>query len=603
MKNLKIGLEIHIQLDTGKLFCPCRCDISNSGTNTFTRTLYPTSGELGKTDRAALFELSRGRLFEYAITGNSCLVEMDEEPPHEMNGEAVKVALSLAVALNCQVFPEVFVMRKIVVDGSNTTGFQRTSLVGVDGKIDVDSRKIGITAICLEEDSARKLSQEGGRVNYSLDRLGIPLVEISTDPDIKTPEEAMDVAREIGYMAASTGMVRQGAESIRQDVNMSLGYGRVEIKGVSRLSLIREVIVNEMERQTNLSDAVSILKERGNWNPTSLSPVDVSDMFMKSESKIIAGSLKRKEKIIAFTLRHLKGLLKKEKFRVGREIADALKPYGIMGILHGDELPGYGIGNDLIKKVIDRLKLGSDDSFALVGVPEGHEKEVMETVKERIEKLLSLDFSETRAANTDGTTSFLRPLPGRERMYPETDIPTFRVSEELLAEVRREAPKSFEEQVQILSAKYSISKQDVSTIIRNGNRESLVKISKFVEPKLAARILIHTIPQIEKDLSVTVDKGQVELLAKELSSRDWVRFSIEPALRLIYTEKMNIKEVMADRRIVPLSREEIVKLLRKISGEGVKLNKNSVILELKKRSERPFDPVLAMGVFNDPVNL
>lgn len=598
MEKLKIGLEIHIQLDTGKLFCSCSCDINETGNRTFTRTLYPTSGELGKTDRAALFELSRGRVFEYRISDNSCLVEMDEEPPHEMNVSAIRVALAMSAALNCRLFPEVFVMRKIVVDGSNTTGFQRTSLVGIDGNIKIDGKRIGIPAICLEEDSARKLSQEGGRASYSLDRLGIPLVEISTDPDMKTPEEAMEVAREIGYMVASTGMMRQGAESIRQDVNMSLGYGRVEIKGVSRLSLIRDVINNEIERQVNLSGAVAALKDRGYVEALLPEFIDVTDLFRKTESRIVASSIRKKERVFAFRLRKMEGLLKKDNYRIGREIADALKPYGIMGILHGDELPGYGIGEELISEIRAALSLEAGDSFAVVGIPPRHEREAADTIKERLEKLLSLDFSETRSANNDGTTSFLRPLPGRERMYPETDIPTFRASEEFMKEIRESAPKSFEEQVSELSSTYSISLQDASTIIRNGDRDSLIRMGSFIDAKLAARVLIHILPQIEKEFSMNIDRNRVESLLGELASKNWVRLSAETAIRIMVTEEKSSEEVLSDRRVKPLSKNEISRMIQELSESGVKLGRNSVILELKKKSDRPFDPVLVMEVFS-----
>lgn len=603
MDPLRIGLEIHIQLNTGKLFCPCACDINDTELGTFRRTLYPTSGELGKTDRAALFELSRGLAFEYKISENSCLVEMDEEPPHEINSSAVKAAVAMSVALNCRIFPEVFVMRKIVIDGSNTTGFQRTSLVGIDGNAKIHDENIGILSVCLEEDSARKLSQDGGNVHYSLDRLGIPLVEIATGPDMKSPEEAMEVAREIGYMAASTGMVRRGAESIRQDVNMSLGFGRVEIKGVSRLSLIRDVILNEKERQLNLAEAVSALKKRGPDKAGTPSTQDVTEMFRKTESRIISSALKRRERIIAVKLDKLHGLLKNGKYRFGREIADSLRPFGIKGVLHGDELPDYGISEDIVEGVKKTLGTGKEDSFALVAAPRGRKDDIAGTIAARIEKIISLDFSETRSANADGTTSFLRPLPGRERMYPETDIPTFRISGEFLQDIQSIVPMSFEEQVRDLSGKYGISKQDASTMIRNGDREFLVEFSSKADPKFAARILIHLLPQLEKELSLSIDREVVSTLLDQLSGIGRAKLSLETALRLLYLEKMSVEEILKDRRIEPLSADEISHMISGLLVEDDNLTVKTIIAVMKKKSDRPFDPVLAVKVFNETQNV
>lgn len=598
MKNLKIGLEIHIQLNTGKLFCSCPCESEEAEIRSIHRTLYPTSGELGKTDRAALFELSRGRRFEYAVSSNSCLVELDEEPPHDMNAEAVRVALEMCTSLNCRLFPEIFVMRKIVVDGSNTGGFQRTSLVGIEGNLDVNGHNIGIPAICLEEDSARKISQNGDKVNYSLDRLGVPLVEISTDPDIRTPEEAVEVAREIGYMVASTGKMKQGAESIRQDVNMSLGYGRVEIKGVSSLSLIKEVIEAEIKRQQGIAESIKILKERGIPDFGQISPTDVTDVFMKTESRLISSALKKGERIFAVVLENLNGLLKNEGFRLGKEIADSLKPFGIKGILHGDELPGYGIEESAVMDIKGLLDLKDNDSFAIIAAVSGREKDLVSTISERLKKIVSLDLSETRFANQDGTTAFLRPLPGRERMYPETDIPTFMVSSELLEQISRTAPKTFEGQVTEVAEKYKISKQDSSTIIRNGDRHYFEEFSEFVEPKYAARILIHVLPQIEKDLDTVIEKDNLKEILKKLSEKGWEKVSLEPFLRIQYSEKMKISEIFSDPRVVPLSTKEIKKLISDIKKSGNPITKKNVISELRRNTDRPFDPVNVISNFD-----
>lgn len=598
MTELKIGLEIHVQLNTGKLFCDCESYITDTVIGSFQRTLYPTSGELGKTDRAALFELSRGRIFNYAITDNSCLVEMDEEPPHPINKKAVGTALALSIALNCLTFQKISVMRKIVVDGSNTTGFQRTSLVGLNGTVKFHKR-IGITSVCLEEDSARKISQDGNTVLYSLDRLGIPLIEISTEPDIESAEEAVDVARELGYMVMSTGMVKQGADSIRQDVNLSLGFGRVEIKGVSRLNIIKEIIEKEIERQNNLGAALILMKERGGFEASRVVPIDVTSLLSRTKSKIILTALNRKESIYSFLLPNLEGLLKNDKYKVGREVADCLKPFGVNGILHGDELPGYGITENEVKEITAHLALKENDSFALIAVESDRVGELIKVMNERIKKLEKLDFSETRAANIDGTTHYLRPLPGRERMYPETDIPGFEITKNLLKETKEIAPGTLDEQIEKMSRKYSISQQDSSTLIRNGDREIYEEICGFIDYKLAARILIHIVPQFERETNTVVERSVLLDLCRALSERGTLKLSLEPALRIINEEKKVPVDILDDIRIKPLSKDEILELINAEMSEEPEFNEKVMLSRLKKKSNRPLDPMVVMAALKE----
>src|SRR3989338_6030072 len=133
--GLKIGLEIHQQLKTHKLFCKCPSEITQAANDfTIKRELRSLAGESGKIDIAALYEKTKCLHYIYEGYNNkTCLVEMDEEPPHELNKEALEIALLIAKMLHCK-FPDVIqVMRKTVVDGSNTSGFQRTVLIGKNG--------------------------------------------------------------------------------------------------------------------------------------------------------------------------------------------------------------------------------------------------------------------------------------------------------------------------------------------------------------------------------------------------------------------------------------------------------------------------------------
>ena len=254
--EIKVGLEIHQMLDTrGKLFCECPTTLRHDKPHlVFKRWLRVAKSELGEIDPAALFEYEKGRIYHYeAYMDSVCLVEMDEEPPHSLNREALRIALTIALMLNCRVVDEVHVMRKIVIDGSNTTGFQRTALIGFDGYVEIGEKRIPILTICLEEDAARKISEDKEKVIYRLDRLGIPLIEIATGPVISSPKEAGLVARKIGQLLRMTGRVKRGLGTIRQDLNVSVkGGARVEIKGVQELELIPKIVELEVKRQVEL---------------------------------------------------------------------------------------------------------------------------------------------------------------------------------------------------------------------------------------------------------------------------------------------------------------------------------------------------------------
>lgn len=250
--GLKCGLEIHQQLNTNKLFCKCPSQLrSNKPDRKIERKLRPLAGETGKVDVAALYESKKDMTYFYEVYDkHTCLVELDEAPPLEVNQEALEVTLTVAKILNCTVPDVLEVMRKTVLDGSNTSGFQRTTLVGLNGFIETPEGKVSIETVCLEEDSARRTAESKGTVTYRLDRLGIPLIEIATGPDIKTPEQARDVAKALGNLLRSTGRVMRGLGTIRQDVNVSIKEGtRVEIKGVQDLDQIPEIVKEEIKRQ------------------------------------------------------------------------------------------------------------------------------------------------------------------------------------------------------------------------------------------------------------------------------------------------------------------------------------------------------------------
>ncbi len=251
--KFKAGLEIHQQLDTHKLFCSCPSVLRKDEPEfEIKRKLHAVAGESGEIDVAAQHEASKDKEFIYQGYDTTCLVELDEEPPHQINQEALDIALQIALLLNCKIFPITQIMRKTVIDGSNTSGFQRTVLIAYDGYVETSSGKIGIESVALEEDAARIISKESSRTIYRLDRLGIPLVEITTSPDIKTPEQAKEVALHIGDILRSC-KVKRGLGTIRQDVNLSILDGsRVEIKGVQDMKIFVKTIEKEVKRQLEI---------------------------------------------------------------------------------------------------------------------------------------------------------------------------------------------------------------------------------------------------------------------------------------------------------------------------------------------------------------
>ena len=256
--GLKSGLEVHQQLDTNKLFCNCPPVLRKDEPDfTIKRKLHAIAGESGEVDVAAKHEASLDREFSYEAYDTTCLVELDEEPPHEINEEALRTAVQIALLLNCKILPISQLMRKTVVDGSNTSGFQRTVLIARDGFVETSHGKVGIASICLEEDSARIIGNKGDEKNqdivvYRLDRLGIPLIEIATEPEIKTPEQAKEVALHIGEILRST-KVKRGLGTIRQDVNLSIKNGkRVELKGFQDIRNVERAMEIEVKRQQEL---------------------------------------------------------------------------------------------------------------------------------------------------------------------------------------------------------------------------------------------------------------------------------------------------------------------------------------------------------------
>jgi glutamyl-tRNA(Gln) amidotransferase subunit E len=436
--GLKCGIEIHQRLETHKLFCECPSTLVEDETKTkvvkIERQLRAVAGEMGTVDVAARHEMEKSAYFIYHYYPNTnCLVELDEEPPHPMNPEALGTVLQVCKMMNARVVDEVQVMRKTVVNGSNTTGFQRTALVAVNGAIDVDGAKISIPTISIEEEAAKDISKgvdANGRqyVEYGLDRLGIPLVEVGTGPDITTPEQCKAVAEMIGMILRSTGKVARGLGTIRQDVNVSVAGGtRIEIKGAQDLKMLPTLVEYEAKRQLALLEMKKELEKKKPAFEKSIS-ADLTKLFKDTQCKFVNKAIAGGAIAFATSLPGFSGLLGRETQpgkRIGTEISDYAKAKtGIGGLIHSDEdLAKYNFSSEEIEKVRKELKISSVDAFIIVVANAETAKAATKHAIERAKLLLSGVPREVRKANPDGTTAYMRPMPGAARMYPETDIP------------------------------------------------------------------------------------------------------------------------------------------------------------------------------------
>ena len=474
--GLKVGLEIHQQLATSeKLFCNCPPKLFKEQPEiVFLRRLRPTQSELGQIDPAAFFEFQKGvKVLYEANRESSCLVEMDEEPPHPMNMEAIEVVLAASLLMNMKPVDEVHTMRKTVIDGSNTTGFQRTSIIALDGWIEVNGKTIPMQAASLEEDAARKTGTEaeGKIIRYRIDRLGIPLIEVATAPVIYSPQEAQDVALAIGRILRDTGRVMRGLGTIRQDLNVSLPDGAlIEIKGVQELELISTVVEFEVQRQMGLIAVKSELEAKGiKAQEIKEDIVDVSAVFKETKSTVIRRAVDKKQPVKAIKLEGFAGFLGRElmpSFRVGTELSDRAKFWGrVGGIFHTDEMPNYGVTIEEVNAVRKAVGAAAGDAVVFVADTVENTIDALRAVAERARELLVGVPAETRTAKDDGTTRYMRPRPGAARMYPETDIPPALITEKSVQRVRANLPESAEKRQQRLAKQYGINEKLAKQIV------------------------------------------------------------------------------------------------------------------------------------------
>jgi len=603
--GLKVGLEIHQQLDTShKLFCSCPTDLTEAEKgDEFSRWLRPTRSETGEVDVAALFEYRKGRKYSYqAPSGHYCLVEADEEPPHPINREAIVIALAVAKALGSTIVDEVHVMRKIVIDGSNTSGFQRTAIVALGGKIAVNGKDYGIQTIVVEEDAARKVGERGQVVDYRLDRLGVPLIEIATAPDIHTPQEARDVALAIGMLLRMTGAVKRGLGTIRQDLNVSIvGGAKTEIKGVQELDLIDKIVEYEVMRQVNLLRIRDEMRARGiTERDLNQEPVDVTDLFRGTKSKVIARALEAGGKVLAVRLPRMKGLLGtyvQPGRRFGTEIADYVRFWSdVQGLFHSDELPAYGITAEEVQAVYRAL--GADpaqDAFAMVAERPERALKAISVILERVRQALQGVPEETRAANEDGTTRYMRPRPGRERMYPETDIPHLLVTPDMLAEAEKLVPEPAEVKVRRFVEKYGMSRELAEKAVADPRlpliEELIGRYGASLSPTLIASLIVVTMKGLRsKGVNVdSISEDKIEGLVRLLAEGRVAKEAAEAILaKMAEDPRLGPEEAAKALGLTRLSEEEVRRVIDEVVKENLEL--------VRQKGEASFGPLMGRAM-------
>ena len=449
--GFKSGLEVHQQLLTEKkLFCRCPAGhYSQDYHAEILRHMRPTLSELGEYDGTALMEFKTKKDIIYRINRETvCTYEMDDTPPFQMNDQALDIAIEIGMLTDANVVDEIHIARKQYLDGSIPTGFQRTAIVSVGGRVPYKDRYINLIQMSIEEDSCREVSDVGHTRVYIADRLGMPLIETVTHPEMKTPQEVAEVNEILRRLVRSTGHVRTGIGAGREDVNVSVRGGtRIEIKGVSKIKNIPLLTYNEAMRQWNLLRLRDEMRKRDiKANTLDVSVTDVTHLLKKTSYKPITDAIADGKFVKCVLLRKCKDLLKwqtQTDTTFAKEISDRVRVIACLTTLpnmtHSD-YPGQSISSSEGQKIRKKVNANDDDAMVLVW---GDKRDSDTAAKEVIIRVREATIgipSETRQALRDGTNGFERILPGPERMYPDTDLPPIKVTEDRRDDIRAGLP-------------------------------------------------------------------------------------------------------------------------------------------------------------------
>lgn len=457
--GFKSGLEVHQQLMTAsKLFCRCPAGVYHDHDDydaEVIRHMRPTMSEMGVYDGTALMEFKTRKEITYRINNASaCTYEVDDTPPFEIDREALEIAIRIALAARMNIVGEVHITRKQYLDGSIPTGFQRSAIVSVEGELSLSNKKVRLIQMSLEEDSCREVSDIGHQRIYKTDRLGMPLIETVTYPDCLTPWELAETAEHIRFLTRSTGQVRTGMGAAREDVNVSCeGGSRVEIKGVAHIKWIPALSHNEAFRQYALLNIRGHLLSRipspSQWSVTTR---EITEADIHLHFAPVRKALDNNLKVVALNLPGMSGILS-HFTQPGKifadELGDRLKVIACIekpNMIHSEEITGKSYIN-LFPEVAIWLSARENDAQVIIWGPEEDIATAVETVEERIRMAFEGVPQETRKAFSDGTTIFERVLPGRDRMYPDTDSQPIAVTSELLERLSADLPGEISQRI------------------------------------------------------------------------------------------------------------------------------------------------------------
>jgi len=443
------GLEVHQQLLTAhKLFCRCPGGLyTEEHDGEVLRHMRPTLSELGEYDGTALMEFKTRKEIIYLLNHlNVCTYEMDDTPPFLVNQDAIDVAIELCLTMNMDIIDEVHIARKQYLDGSIPTGFQRTAIVGMNGWLPFKGRRLTITHVSVEEDSCREVSDKGHRIVWRTDRLGMPLTETVTGPELRTPAEVRDAIILCGLTARSTRRVRTGIGASRQDVNVSVrGGSRCEIKGVPKAGLAVKLVHNEAVRQYNLLKLREELHGRGLKTPDAIrvEPCDVSDVWTGVDLGFIRRALQSGGKVFAVRVAGVAGLAQhptQPDTAFLDELAGRIRVIACLDdvpiVFSGADFPRFQGRNAVLDRTRRRAGVGPHDEVFVVFGPEQDVRTAADEIRLRFADATAGVPKETRQALAGGYTSFERILPGPDRMYPDTDSPPTRVTADRVAAIR-----------------------------------------------------------------------------------------------------------------------------------------------------------------------
>lgn len=508
--GFKSGLEVHQQLKTkSKLFCRCPAGIyhnHNEYNAELIRHMRPTLSELGVYDGTALMEFKTRKEIRYRINNQTaCTYEVDDTPPFPIDREALEIALEISILSKLNIVGEVHITRKQYLDGSIPTGFQRTGILGVEGEIQLKNKKVRLIQLSIEEDSCREISDIGHLRIYKTDRLGMPLIETVTYPDMITPDELAEAAEYIRFLNRSTGKVRTGIGAAREDVNVSCEGGtRVELKGVAHNSWIPELSHNECFRQWALLNIRTLLKAKirdiNQWKMTYLG-IDFSHPELISRP--VRQALDNGLKVYAINLPNCRGILShftQPGHVFADEICNRLKVIACIekpNMTHSEDLHPV-----LTAKELDKISAftGADeeDSQIIIWGPEADIPTAIETIEERIQLAWEGVPNETRKTFPDGTNIFERVLPGRDRMYPDTDSEPIPLTDEYITKLNEQIPVLVSERYQQLK-KWNIPADTYRYLLSKNMVPLIERISATFgfTPKYIGIFLGHTFKNIE----------------------------------------------------------------------------------------------------------